>query len=134
MKATDRFKHLVLLMLVVTLPFSISHAVDIDTSQNQERVAEILPALGIFETFGRWNDVVKLGYNPAGAPDAFADTELFFELLTESAQRWEKVSGIRFEILPVGNYINDKNGPLAEMDRIVSITWVETDDSFAVTG
>jgi hypothetical protein len=134
-----RFTLLSILFLMIVLPPSLVNAVDIDPSRSQDQETdfvpdlyrEILPALGIDETFGRWIDVVKLGYNPAGAPDAFADAELFLKLLTESAQRWEKVSGIRFEILPAGNYVNDRSKLRAERDGVVSITWVETDERFA---
>jgi hypothetical protein len=130
MRSNCRYKLLAFVLLVFVLPPSFVNAVDIDTSQNQDRVPVVLPALGVSETFGRWNKVVKLGYNPAGAPAVFANTEQFLSLLTEAAQRWEKVSGIKFEILPAGNYINDRPMPRADRDGVVSVTWVETDESF----
>ena len=89
-------------LFLINAPVQVARAVDIIPNPNHQRVVEILPALGITEIFGRWNNVVKLGYNPAGAPAAFENTEQFLSLLTESAQRWEKVSGIKFEILPLG--------------------------------
>jgi len=122
---------LLIALFLINLPIPVASAVDIIPSHNHQREVEILPALGIDEPFGRWNNVVKLGYNPAGAPAAFANTDQFLSLLTESVQRWEKVSGIKFEILPVGNYVNDRSKTQAEWDSVVSITWVRTNESFA---
>jgi hypothetical protein len=104
-------------LFLINAPVPVAGAVDIIPNHNHQREVEILPALGIYEAFGRWNKIVKLGYNPAGAPTAFANTDQFLSLLTESAQRWEKVSGIKFEILPVGNYVNDRPKPQAAWDE-----------------
>jgi hypothetical protein len=51
----------------------------VDLEAPTVREGQVLPALGISNTFGRWTDVIRLGYNPQGASAAFADAEKFLD-------------------------------------------------------
>lgn len=95
------------------------------------REGQVLPALGISNTFGRWTNVIRLGYNPLGATAVFADSQKFLALLTEAAAIWSRVSGVRFEILPAGNYPIDHNNPQSSRDGIVAVYWTNSANSFA---
>lgn len=99
-------------------------------ANKSEPQRHIAPALGLSESLGRWKDPIKLGYNPLGAHSAFADNSYFIRLLTEAAGRWEKVSGVRFEIVPVGNYSAEGPNSLSEVDGIVSVFWTDSDQNF----
>jgi hypothetical protein len=103
----------------------------VDLEAPTVREGQVLPALGISNTFGRWTDVIRLGYNPQGASAAFADAEKFLALLTEAAAIWSRVSGVRFEILPPGNYPIDHNNPQSLRDGIVAVYWTHSANSFA---
>lgn len=73
-----------------------------DNQPEQPRQAHQSPALGISPTFGRWVDTVHLRYNPENANNLWTDSGLMIELLREAADRWERVSGIRFDIALAG--------------------------------
>ena len=119
--------------LFVLLPLSLSSTayavVDIETQPGRQ--GQVLPALGISNTFGRWTDVIRLGYNPQGATAAFADPQKFLAQLTEAAAIWSRVSGVRFEILAASNYPVDHNNPQSLRDGIVNVYWTNSSDSFA---
>lgn len=90
------------------------------------------PALGISETFGRWTGSVELGYNPENAPPQYRDSDRFLGLVREAASRWERVSGIEFEIVGTGDYSDDRAEP--SEDGIVSILWKPGLDSWGTGG
>lgn len=98
-------------------------------SADRSQGGELQPALGMTETFGRWNSVIRLGYNPANAPAEFANPEDMRALLREAAQRWEHISGVRFEVLPAGAYPDDHAS--SGKDGIVQIAWVGDTGNFA---
>ncbi|GGG47865.1 hypothetical protein GCM10011403_01120 [Pseudohongiella nitratireducens] len=52
-------------------------------------------------------------------------------LLREAAGRWEKVSGIKIEILQAGNYRDDITASVSRLDRVVSVTWVSSAENFS---
>lgn len=105
-------------------------AVDHDV-YHDERQKEYLPALGIGTTFGRWVDVIDLGYDPVGATGPYADNDHFLGLLVQATQQWEMVSGLRFNILEPGSYPNDRNNRQQDADGIVSVKWLASAESFA---
>lgn len=117
----------VLLLLIFGTPALA--VVDIETEAGRD--AHVLPALGISNTFGRWTDVIRLGYNPLGATPAFTDPQHFLAMLSEAAAIWERVSGVRFEILPAGNYPVDHNASQSSRDGIVNVFWASSAGSFA---
>lgn len=85
------------------------------------------PALGINETFGRWNTTVRLVYDPDGAPAQYQNESKFLALLDEATQQWERVSGIRFDILPSDPNIRDDAGLFAfQQDKFVRVYWAAT--------
>ena len=119
-----------LFVLIPLLLCSTAYAV-VDIQTQPGRQDQVLPALGISNTFGRWTDVIRLGYNPQGATAAFSDPQKFLTQLTEAAAIWSRVSGVRFEILPAGNYPVDHNNPQSLRDGIVSVYWTNSTDTFA---
>lgn len=118
---------LFLLPLLLSLP--VFAVVDIETQPGRQ--GQVLPALGISNTFGRWTNIIRLGYNPQGATAAFADPQTFLSQLTEAAAIWSRVSGVRFEILPAGNYPVDHNNLQSSRDGIVAVYWASSSNSFA---
>ena len=119
------------LLFLLPLPLSSTAYAVVDIETQPGRQGQVLPALGISNTFGRWTDVIRLGYNPLGATAAFADSQKFLALLTEAAAIWSRVSGVRFEILPAGNYPVDHNNPQSTRDGIVAVYWTHSANSFA---
>lgn len=112
---------------LLTVPVSFAVDPDIHT----DRLKETWPALGISSTFGRWVDVIDLGYDPTGAAAAYSDNDHFLVLLDQAARQWELVSGIRFNILATGDYPNDRNTGSQEADGIVSVKWQASSDGFS---
>jgi hypothetical protein len=109
------------------------------TSHPEDNEKVIMPALGVNEDFNRWDTVIKLGYNPEGAPQELQDEAVILSLLGKAADRWSTVSGIQFEILETSDYLDDLHMPLTQLDRIVSVHWKQLDNSIggnalAVTG
>lgn len=88
-------------------------------------------ALGIYEAFGRWNQTIKLGYNPANAPTSLSNTNTFLAMLKEAAERWQKISGVSINILTPANYQDDMGNAVSRLDRVVSITWVSSAENFS---
>ena len=119
------------LLFLLPLPLSLTAYAVVDIETQPGRQGQVLPALGISNTFGRWTDVIRLGYNPQGATAAFADSQKFLALLTEATAIWSRVSGVRFEILPAGNYPVDHNNPQSFRDGIVAVYWTHSANSFA---
>ena len=118
--------------LLVSLSTSQAVAVTVpEADAEPQREGQVLPALGISETFGRWTDVIRLGYNPVGAIPEFANTQQFLTILSDAAKIWERVSGVRFEILPAGNYPADHNNAQSSRDGIVNVFWASSAGSFA---
>lgn len=116
------------LMFASGLIHSPAQSVEPAPSTTNDDKKIVMPALGVREDFGRWNSVIKLGYNPEGAPQSLQNEALFLSLLEEAAGRWSTVSGIEFEIVTTDDYIDDLHLPMSEMDRIVSIHWQELED------
>ncbi|MES2603587.1 MAG: hypothetical protein V4603_01550, partial [Pseudomonadota bacterium] len=88
---------------------------------------DMQPALGINDTFGRWDTTVKLVYDPDNVPAAFSSSTKMLTLIREAALQWEQVSGIRFEIVGI-----DRNAPddslmsANQQDGQVRIFWAQT--------
>lgn len=118
-----------LFLLPVLLSSAANAVVDLETPTVRE--GQVLPALGISNNFGRWTNVIRLGYSPQGATAAFADPQRFLSHLSEAAAIWSRVSGVRFEILPAGNYPIDHNNPQSSRDGIVAVYWINSANSFA---
>ncbi|MDO9478925.1 MAG: hypothetical protein Q7L07_19610, partial [Pseudohongiella sp.] len=117
-------RFLLTVWLLVCLSTSQAVAVTVpEADADPHREGQVLPALGISETFGRWTDVIRLGYNPTGAIPEFANTQQFLTILSDAAKIWERVSGVRFEILPAGNYPADHNNAQSSRDGIVNVFW-----------
>jgi len=82
------------------------------------------PALGIDTTFGRWKDTVRLVYDPDDAPEAFADTKQFLTLLDAAISQWQRVSGIRIEVVGADASVpDDRNLSVAQSDGLVRVFW-----------
>src|SRR5690606_31494991 len=60
---------------------------------------DLYPALGISDDFGRWNEPIRLVYDPDGAPAEYGDNGKVLALLREAYSYWMHVSGVRFEIV-----------------------------------
>lgn len=118
-----------LLCLVFLCVGSVSLGAQAAGSADYSQGGELQPALGMTQTFGRWNSVIRLGYNPANAPAEFANPEDMRALLREAAERWEHISGIRFEVLQAADYPDD-NASVTK-DGIVQIAWVGDSGNFA---
>jgi len=90
----------VLLAAILSVSSASSHAAVLPDTPNQQAPENHghLPALGIHSTFGRWVDTVYLRYDATGAHPDYTDNALMLELIRESANRWERVSGIRFDV------------------------------------
>lgn len=111
------------LLLILAAPVDALVAVEkVTDSSDAYKTAE--PALGIYSDFGRWNDAVRLVYDPDNAPDQFADVDHFLELLQQAASEWELVSGIRFLVLdPDGDIPDDDNLSSSFQDGLVRVFW-----------
>jgi len=122
------FKSLTLLLLL-----SLQHvqAIELTDHQDTSPEREYARALGIYDSFGRWNQTVKLGYNPANAPSSQGNSFRFLGMLKEAAARWQKVSGIRVEVLTPANFQDDMSGAVSNLDQIVSVTWVSSAENFS---
>lgn len=96
---------------------------------------DMQPALGINDTFGRWDTSVKLVYDPDSVPAAFSNNTKMLALIREAALQWEQVSGIRFEV--VGT---DRNAPddsalnTNQQDGFVRIFWAQTNGFAGLAG
>lgn len=92
------------------------------------------PALGINDTFGRWNGPVKLVYDPDNAPAQFSQTK-FLTLLDEAIAQWQKVSGVRFQVTGADRTApDDVNLPFAQRDGLVRIFWGPTSGFAGLAG
>lgn len=92
------------------------------------------PALGINDTFGRWNSKVRLVYDPDNAPSQYSQSK-FLELLEQAIAQWERVSGIRFEITGVDRAApDDANRSVAQRDGLVRIFWGQTQGFAGLAG
>lgn len=122
--------------LAISLLLSFSgytNGIEPDPVTDSHRTPVIMPALGIYKEFANWDSVIKLGYNPAGAPSSLSDENQVLELLRNAAQRWSLISGVEFEILGKGDYPDDMTLPVGQRDRIVRVIWEkdESENTFA---
>lgn len=122
------FKPLTLLLL---LALQQVQAIELTGNQDTSPDREYAHALGIYDSFGRWNQTIKLGYNPAKAPSSQGNSFRFLGMLKEAAARWQKVSGIRIEVLTPANFQDDMAGAVSSLDQIVSVTWVSSAENFS---
>jgi hypothetical protein len=83
-------------------------------------------ALGIGDDFGRWDDTIRLVYDPDGAPAAYASTAKVLTLVEEAYGYWTLISGVRFEMTGVNAFALDDrdfdNNP-EQRDGLVRISW-----------
>lgn len=121
----------ILICTLLSLVLHMNVVLADSATHNSLQGRSLSPALGIYENFSKWDTVIKLGYNPEGAPATLADSDRFLALLNESAQRWAQVSGLRFEILPYGDYIDEFALPDTPLDNIVSVTWTDSGEDFS---
>ncbi len=89
-----------LVVFLVAIPVLATAVVLLD---EQQRDSELWPALGVGGAFGKWVGTVHLRYDPTGAHDEYADSQLMMDMLREATDRWARVSGIRFDIALAGS-------------------------------
>ncbi len=81
-------------------------------------------ALGIAPGFGRWNRTIRFVYDPDGAPALYANDATFLAVLDEACAQWERVSGIRFEVVGVDRNIpDDYDLQPNQRDGFVRVFW-----------
>lgn len=119
------------ILLVVLLAPQLTYSIEANSGPVPETERDYTPALGIYESFGRWDKTVRIGYNPINAPANFSNRNDMLELLGEAASRWEKVSGIKIDILHPGDYQDDITTSVFALDQIVSVTWVNSAENFS---
>ncbi|HBN14896.1 MAG TPA: hypothetical protein DD407_07615 [Pseudohongiella sp.] len=101
---------------------SIAHAT-VEPPVADVRQEYQLPALSISPFLGRWLDTVNLRYNPAGAHSAYSDDEAMLDMLREAAQRWERVSGIGFNVAPASVAAPDETDVIVSWKHAEGETW-----------
>ncbi|MEY4642404.1 MAG: macrophage metalloelastase [Pseudomonadota bacterium] len=90
------------------------------------------PALGINDTFGRWNGTVKLVYDPDGKPANLTNAEVVASL-AEATKIWERVSGIRFELTGTDAAARDDSNSSTK-DELVRVFWGEASGAAGLAG
>lgn len=82
-------------------------------------------ALGIDDSFGRWDETVRLVYDPDNAPSRYTNNNTqFLALLEDAIDQWEKVSGIHFIVTGVdASAPNDRDFSSSQQDGLVRIFW-----------
>lgn len=84
------------------------------------------PALGINDSFGRWDSAVRLVYDPDGAPPAYTSTSKVQSLIQEAFNYWTAVSGVRYEWTGVNASAQNDRDPSKgpnNYDGLVRISW-----------
>lgn len=94
-----------------------------DSREQNSRTPHVHYAMGVNKNFGRWSTPIRLAYDPSEAPEYFANAQFMNALLKDAASRWSNVSGITFEILPVGTYPADFKVSPEQRDGIVRVSW-----------
>ena len=93
------------------------------------------PALGISDSFGRWDSQINLVYDPDGAPAIFSDSGLFLDLLEEATLEWEQLSGVNFTIVGADkNALEDDNSSPNDKDGLVRVYWADTGSAAGKAG
>ena len=91
---------------------------------DQGMYREVHEALGIDDAFGRWDETVRLVYDPDGAPSRYTNNTQFLALVEDAIEQWERVSGIHFIITGVDASVpNDRGLNDNQQDGLVRIFW-----------
>ena len=93
-----------------------------ETQPANGMVRTIDRAVGISDTFGRWTGSIQLVYDPDDAPQQFQDADRFRQLLEQATGQWERVSGVRFDVLEPDASIPDDYEGLVH-DEQIRISW-----------
>ena len=107
--------------LALFAPAALAAKTPIDEGLYREADA----ALGISDTFGRWNTTIRLVYDPDGAPAAYRQNDKVLALLREAYGYWTHVSGVKFDIVGVDAGARDdwRVDDPDERDGLVRVSW-----------
>ncbi|MDY6981605.1 MAG: matrixin family metalloprotease [Pseudomonadota bacterium] len=111
-----------LLAIALSLLAPVAFAARVPVDDGIHR--DLYPALGISDVFGRWNEPIRLVYDPDGAPAEYSDNSRVLALLQEAYSYWMYVSGVRFEIVGVDPAArDDRNLGSFQRDGLVRVSW-----------